>query len=325
MFPARAQVVNQILLTNVGPAATSESLIRANIRTKVGETYNRSTVDDDVRNLYATGFFLNIQVAEQRTDGGLTLLYVLQGRPKMTEITFSGNKKYSDNKLRKKISSKEGQPYDERKLFMDSQEIKKMYQNSGYPQTKVEYVRTIDEQAGKARVNFEITETPKVKIAEVNFDGAKAFTQRKLRKVIKTRKRWMFSWLTGSGVLKDEQLEEDKERLAEFYRSEGYIDFELQDVRYVYQTPRKVVLHFVVNEGRQYRVGAVNFKGITLFPSNEVYRVLKMKVGSVFTPQGMVGDMDAIQDLYGAKGYIDAAVQVRRDAEHPDRHDGPRF
>ena len=62
------------------------------------------------------------------------------------------------------------------------------------------------------------------------FDGAHAFTQKKLRKVVKTRRWWWLSWITGSGALKDEELDEDKERLAEFYREAGYIDFELRVV-----------------------------------------------------------------------------------------------
>src|SRR5206468_2309791 len=135
--------------------------------------------------------------------------------------------------------------------------------------------------------------------------------QRKLRKVIKTRRHWMFSWLTGGGVLKDEQLDEDKDRLGEFYRDAGYIDFELKDTRYLYQTPRKVVVDFVISEGRRYRVGAIDFKGVTLFSTNDIlkragadHRGLRMPVGAVFTPKGLQRDVEAIQDMYGAKGYI---------------------
>ena len=90
--------------------------------------------------------------------------------------------------------------------------------------------------------------------------------------------------LTGGGVLKQDQLEEDREKLAEFYHDAGYIDFELRDIRYVYQTARKLVLHFVISEGTRYRVGAIDFKGVTLFPTNEISKRLKMNIGSIFTP-----------------------------------------
>ena len=202
---------------------------------------------------------------KSRRRRGIDLFYYLQSKLKLVDINFAGNKKYSNRKLSKKLTSKLGEPVDERKLFMDSLEIKKMYQKSGYPQTEVKYVQHPDERGGRATVTFEITESPKIKIEDVYFEGAYAFPQRKLRKQIKTRRNWMFSWLTGSGVLKDDQMADDKEKLAEFYRNAGYIDFELKDVQYLYETPRKVVVNFVISEGRRYRVGAIDFKGVDPF------------------------------------------------------------
>src|SRR6185295_17498344 len=107
----------------------------------------------------------------------------------------------------------------------------------------------IDEQTGRGKVTFEIKETPKVKIADVEFVEAKAFPQKKLRKAIKTRRHWMFSWITGSGVLKDEQFEEDIDKLAEFYRNDGYIDFELRKVDFDYKDPKHMVVRFLISEG----------------------------------------------------------------------------
>ncbi len=316
-LPVAAQLQPKVLsitVSNVGPQTVGESLVRANIRVKEGDIFNRNSVDDDVRNLYATGFFLNVQVREQRSADGIALLYIVQPRLKITEILFSGNKKFSNAKLLKKITTKVGEPLDERKLFSDAQEIKKLYEKSGYPKTKVEFPITPDERAGRATVTFEITESPKVKIVDVVFDGAHAYSQKKLRKVLKTRRHWWLSFLTQSGVLKEDQLDDDKDKLAEFYRDAGYIDFELKEVQQIQQGPRKVLLRFVISEGRQYKVGAVGFKGVTLFPTNDVAAKLKMGVGQIFTPKGLHKDLEMIQDLYGAKGYIDARINARKNA-----------
>lgn len=75
------QRVQQIAVRHVGPAAASDELIRANIRVKVGDSLVKTSVDDDVRNLYNTGYFYNIRVAEERVDGGVRLIYVVQGSP----------------------------------------------------------------------------------------------------------------------------------------------------------------------------------------------------------------------------------------------------
>src|SRR5262249_47034800 len=164
-------------------------------------------------------------------------------------------------KLSKKLTSKIGDPLDDRKLFADAQEIKKLYEKSGYPRTDVKYVLNVIEDLGRGTVTFEVTENPKVTITDIYFEGASAFSQKALRKKLKTKRRWMCSWLTGSATLKEEQLEDDKDRLTEFYRNEGYVDFEIKEVKNLYDTPKKLRLVFVISEGRQYRVGDVGFKG----------------------------------------------------------------
>ncbi|MBI2928157.1 MAG: outer membrane protein assembly factor BamA [Verrucomicrobia bacterium] len=332
LAPLQAQVgprVEKIEIRHVGPPAASDELVKANIRVKVGDSYSRTGVDDDVRNLYATGYFYNIRVVQEPTDAGVNLVYVVQGNPVLTDIRFSGNKKYGERKLRKKVTSKLREPVVERKLFADSQEIQKLYQKAGYQRTQVKYVLNIDENAGRATATFEITESPKVKIKDVQFEGAAAFKQSKLRKTIKTRRRWMFSWLTGSGVLKDEQFEEDKDKLAALYHEDGYVDFELKDVQFDQVKPNRMILRLSVYEGTKYKVGAVEFKENKLFGTNDYgnyrrifsdpkrpltdqVRGLKSHVGATFTPKNLARDIGFLHDFYGARGYIDSQVRATK-------------
>ena len=72
------------------------------------------------------------------------------------QLEFEGNKKFSDKKLRKKITSKTGATADERKLFTDTQEILKLYQKASMPRTEVKYVLSVDEAAGRGTATFEI-------------------------------------------------------------------------------------------------------------------------------------------------------------------------
>ncbi|MFO1478402.1 MAG: outer membrane protein assembly factor BamA [Verrucomicrobiota bacterium] len=325
-LPASASLkVAKIEIKHVGPAQVSDDLIRANIRIKTGDVYRAMAVDDDIRNLYATGLFYNIRVTDETTAAGVVLTYLLQAKPKLTEIRFAGNTKFSDNKLKKKVTSKVGEPLDERKLFTDCQSIQDMYQKKGYPGTQVKYVPNIDETAGRGSVTFQVTESPKIRIEDVEFVGANAFTERKLRSVLKTRRHWWLSWLTGSGVFKDEQFEDDRERLTEFYRSQGYIDFEIKDIRFEHPTPNSMIIVFNISEGQQYKVGAVKFVGNKVFSTNEIaaglramqpHNVLaknvklgpnglKMDVGDTFTPVGLETDQKQVADFYGARGYID--------------------
>lgn len=307
-----AYPVLSITLTNVGPQNVSDALIHANMRVREGENYNVRMIDDDVQNLLKTGYFLNVQVTEVRQPEGVRLTYVLQAKPKLTDIVFSGNKKLKNRKLLKTITSKIGDPMDERKLFSDVQAIKQKYQKSGYPKTEVKYIPKVEERTGRGSVTFEIVESPKVIVSDVTFEGANAFKQKKLRKQVKTRRHWWLSFITGSGTLKDDQLEEDRDKLTEFYRNEGYIDFEIKNVEQKYVDAKHVILNFQVSEGQPYKVGAVSFAGNKLYTTNELSQNLKMPVGKTFTPKGLSKDIEIVRDKYGQKGYIDASIAAHK-------------
>ena len=165
--------IARVEIQHIGPANVADDLIRANIHIRPGDAYLAGTVDEDIRNLYATGLFYNIRVSAERKDEGLVLTYVVQAMPRLTDIKFSGNKKFSDEKLKKKLSSKIGEALNEQKLFSDSQAIQTMYQKSGYPGTVVEAKPQVTEASGRGTVTFEIKESPKVKITEVQFVGAR--------------------------------------------------------------------------------------------------------------------------------------------------------
>src|SRR4051812_49311741 len=61
------QKISKIVIEHIGPSAASESLARANIRSKEGDEYSRLTLDQDIKNLYGTGLFYNVRAAGQNS------------------------------------------------------------------------------------------------------------------------------------------------------------------------------------------------------------------------------------------------------------------
>ena len=131
-----------------------------------------------MQNLYATGLFYNIRVTDENTPEGVVLTYIVQAKPRLTEIQLPGQQEVQRCQTAEKVTSKVGEPLDERKLFTDTQEIQKMYQKAGYPGTQVKYVLNIDEKAGTGTATFDIKEGQKIRIVDVEFVGAAAFSQR---------------------------------------------------------------------------------------------------------------------------------------------------
>ena len=107
----------------------------------------------------------------------MVLTYKVQGKPRLTEIKFQGNTKF---KTREAAQEDFLQSRRSRWMNESSSPIRRTSRNcTRKPATrtrKVKYVLNIDENAGRGTATFQITESPKVKILEVDFVGAQAFT-----------------------------------------------------------------------------------------------------------------------------------------------------
>jgi outer membrane protein insertion porin family len=118
--------------------------------------------------------------------------------------------------------------------------------------------------------------------------------------------------MSGTGVLKDDQYDEDLEKVREFYRSNGYIDMEIKQTSVERVAPKWMVLHIDLFEGNQYKVGDVKIDGTRLFPVADVRRRLRMTSGQTFTPEGLAKDTKSLEDFYGSRGYLDTSVRSTR-------------
>jgi outer membrane protein insertion porin family len=152
--------VVKIVIAHMGVSTVSDAVIRSHLRVKEGELATQTSVDHDIRSLYETGDFSNIRVAVQTTTGGINLTCVVQERPMLTGIQFTGNTNISSSELLQNLTSKTGERMDERKLFNDSQKIQVIYRMAGYPLPAVKYVPRIEEKPGCASITFEVTEIP---------------------------------------------------------------------------------------------------------------------------------------------------------------------
>jgi outer membrane protein insertion porin family len=305
--------VREIEIRFDGPETVSRAIIMANIQTTVGKPRSRELIEQDVRSLIRTGFFLDVRVLEEPVTDGVKIIFQLRGKATLKEVIFVGEKVFKEDRLRRECSQKPGDILDERKAHADALKMVELYQKSGYPDAKVEPVVTIDKDTGRAILKFQVTEGDRVFIKQVQYTGLKAFTAGQLNKLIKTRKHWWGSWVSGTGVLKDEQFDEDLDKLRDYYRSHGYIDMEIK-TNYVQRVaPKWMVIHIGIFEGQQYKVGTLKIQGNKLFPSSALERRLKMVSGQVFTPEGLSKDIKALEDYYGARGYLDTSVRSDRE------------
>src|ERR1051326_2664679 len=307
-------LVKQIEIKRIGPIPVSDAVVKANIRTQIGKLLNRNVLDDDVRALYNTGNFLNVRVTSEQVEGGAKVIFTIQGKANVKDVQIKGNQKIPIAKLKNKIKVKVGDVLDERKVIEDERKLLEYYQEKGFQVAKVRHEIKVDEDTGKANITYLIEEGQRVFIQQVAFEGNKAFAAKRLNHLLKTRHHWWLSWITQTGVLKDEQFEEDLDKLKTFYRNEGYIDMEVTKVDYEHPRPNRLIVRIFISEGIQYKVGEVKIQGNKTFPTGALTAVLTMTSGKTFTPPGLAKDIEALRDYYGARGYIDAYVRPVRSA-----------
>jgi outer membrane protein insertion porin family len=307
--------VGTITIKFVGTANVNEQVVRANMQVREGGELDQTMLDRDIKSLYRTGLFEFINVNQEPVDEK-TLNLVIEVTPKFRvfAVRFEGNKKVRSSRLEKEAKTKPNFALDERQVKDDAEKIREYYQKSGFNQVSVSYTIDRDRVGGFGTIVFKIKEGEKVKIRDIKFVGNAHVKSKKLAKEMETKKWWMFSWLTGSGRLKDDQFEDDLDKLRDYYREEGFLDVEIpqEKVTFSYPTPSKLVLIIEVQEGPQYRVGEVTFTGNKLYPASLLKRITRQRTGSVFAPSKIDKDTERLTDFYGKDGYLDTQVHPLR-------------
>jgi outer membrane protein insertion porin family len=299
-----APIVRSIDVQYAGPTTIAREKVLANMQTRVGRPYDERVVEDDIRNLYATGNVSNVRIFGEPVADGVRVIVVIQAKAQISEVLINGPSRLKPGRIRKQVSAKPGDALNEAALEADRQKVLDYYAARGFTEADVRYTVDQNERAGTARVTFDVTEGSKIVIRSVRFEGNSVLTDRELKKVIQTKPKGILNFFSKAGRLNSEALEADVVAIRELYQSKGYIDAEVSPPA-VERSDGRVDVTFTVREGAQYHVGNVSYTGTQVFGLDELTRNLKIKSGAIYSPQAVRSDIKAISDLYGSRGYLD--------------------
>jgi outer membrane protein insertion porin family len=302
-------IIRSIDVQYTGPATISRERILAQMRTKVGQPYSNEIVQEDIKALYKTGYIRNVRIFAQPEGNGVKVIVAVQTRAIIREIEITGAQHVKAQRLRKEIKVKLNQAVDEQQLEESRQKIIEIYQGRGFNDVSVEFrIDPIDEKRGTARVVFTVNEGAKGAISQIRFEGNAHFSQRALRKQMKTRGRTLIYFMDKTGRLDEVQLEQDLDKIREFYRDHGYIDVEIKEVRKERTAKGPMIITIVIAEGPQYHVHKLTISGYQAAKEERIRKLLKMKEGSVYSPKQLRDDAKAVADAYGSAGYVDLVI-----------------
>jgi outer membrane protein insertion porin family len=298
---APVPLVREIVVT--GTRMVDEATVRARIASREGAPYDPDQVSRDVRAIYELGSFADVGVDAEGFEGGLRLTFRLAERPFLREVEFEGNKAIEIETLREKAAFALDVPYNPATVAAAVERVRALYREKGYYQV---LVRTDVEPVGEgqARLKVVVEEGEKYKLVEVGVRGAKALPEDTVRKQLKTSPWTILSWATDSGKFPPELLQEDRQRLVNYYHDHGYLDVRAGEPEVVVDdTGRTVRVFFSVAEGEQYRLGAIALQGDDLVPLEEIRRLIGVKEGEVFNRSAFTQGVAAVNRRYASRGY----------------------
>src|SRR2546421_5136791 len=292
-----------------GPATISKERILAQMRTKVGQVYSNEIVQEDIKALYKTGYILNVRIFAQPQGDGVKVIVAVQTRSIVREIEITGAERVKPKRLRKEIKVKLNHAVDEQALEESREKIVEVYQGHGFTDVSVQFrVDPIDEKRGTARVVFTVNEGVRGAVKQVQFEGNAHFSEKVLRKQMKTRGRTLIYFVDKTGRLDEVQLEQDLDKIREYYQNHGFIDVEIKEVRKERTPKGPMIITIVIAEGPQYHVRKLTVSGYQATTEAKVLALLKMKEGSVYSPKQLRDDAKAVADAYGSGGYVDLVI-----------------
>jgi outer membrane protein insertion porin family len=304
-----APVVREIEIQYAGPPAISRERILANMRTQVGKPYSQMAVEEDIRNLYATGNVTNVRIFGEAMPTGVKVIVVVQSKATLSEVMINGAGRVKVGRLRKELTVKPGEVVDENKLESDRQKLLTYYKDKGFTEVDIQYRLETDEATGKAKAVFDINEGGKVAITDIRFEGNDSVKEKVLMKQIKTRPKSLVSFLTKTGRLDSEKLSEDVAAIRTYYQNQGYADVQVSEPR-IDRTGDKVVVTFPIVEGPVYKVGSMTVTGGNVFTEDQLRSGLKTKEGGIYSPEVIGNDLKSLRDLYGSRGYVDMRTDI---------------
>ena len=302
-------VIRAIDVEYTGPAAISKERILAQMRTKVGQLYSNEIVQEDIKALYGTGYIRNVRIFAQPQGDGVKVIVAVQTNAVLREIEINGAERVKPKRLRKEMKVKLNQAVNEQALEEARQKIIEVYQGKGYNDVSVAFrVEPIDEKRGTARAVFTVTEGVKGAISQIRFEGNAHISQKALRKEMKTRGRTLIYFMDKTGRLDEVQLEQDLDKIREYYQNHGFIDVEIKEVRKDRTPKGPMIITIVIAEGPQYHVRKLTISGYEHSTEARIRAFLKLKEGSVYSPKQLRDDAKAVADAYGSGGYVDLVI-----------------
>ena len=219
-----------------------------------GVEVSAGEVNDALQRLQNSGLFESVQVTPQ----GNTLVIRVKEWPTINQISFEGNRRIKDDILAEATQSEARRVYSPSLAETDAAAIAQAYSAQGRLAARVN-PKIIPRDGNRVDLVFEIREGDVTEIERVGFTGNRAFSDRRLRNVLATKQAGILRTFISADTYNPERVALDEKLLTDFYRSQGYADFQVQGVASELARERDAYfVTYAITEGPRYRFGRID-------------------------------------------------------------------
>lgn len=284
-----------------------------------------------IKKLYGTKQFSDVEIYVSKLDGDVAYLeFDVTELPQLNQITILGVKKNKAKDLQKDAELKKGTMVTDNLIVTSKNYFRKKYQEKGYLNTKI----TLDTKADTTETNavnmlVRIDKGEKVKIKNINFEGNKALSSKKLRKTLKNTKQKLIGRFWKGSKYIEADFKEDLESLITYYSENGYRDARVLDYTISNNEDESLNIDLVVEEGKKYIFGNINFLGNSKYSDYQLQRILRIEKGDTYNgkilKERVTGDgtpdSEDISTVYQNNGYLFSRVIPVETKVHNDSID----
>lgn len=317
LFAQDGQLIKDISVEGV--SRVDESAVLIQLDSSIGERLKPETITRDVKEIYKTGFFQKVR-AELSESG--ELVFVVVEKPAIRNVYLEGNDEVTKDSLQKKLSLDTIRFLERSKIATQIKELEDYYESQSFFGTKITTeTESVDEN--QVDLTFIIDEGTRKYIEAIRFEGNNAFDSGKLEDEIATATHsWWTSWLTGSGVAHDAQLENDARAINRFYLRNGYVNARVAEPELVEdpEDEEGLALVFRIKEGQQHRVGSIRAVG-DLIDDNEAQTIegIELETGEIFNVDTLREDTFAVTGKFTDIGYAFTNVEPRTEVNAAEK------
>ncbi|MGZ3493343.1 MAG: outer membrane protein assembly factor BamA [Thermodesulfobacteriota bacterium] len=286
----------------LGNLKVEEGVIRGAIKSREGGPFSLEKVREDLRSIFDLGSFTDVQLDIKSTPQGKEVIFIVVEKPSLKDIVIKGNEKVKLDDIKEKMTTKTRTILNLEKVKEDSEQIRRLYFSKGYYGVKVEY--KVDYlETNEAVVTFMISEGPKGHIRNIAFKGNQNIKSSDLKKLLTTKKRTIFSIITKTGTLDEDVLKNDVQLLTAYYFDHGFLEAKISEPKIDLSNPKKIGIEINIEEGPQYHLAKIDFKGDLLTTKEALFKVIKLTRGAVYSNTAIRKDVNSLTEQFANQGY----------------------